>query len=162
MIGNKYGFYIKYDEFDNITHYSGYFIDLGPVSKPYDEPTWNYIGTVEHYKKYIKDNRMGGFVENYMTANGHLFQRCVAIGNGWMSKDGVNWVPSFHEEAVMDDLKMQQSFKYDENMIQYNIGGRLGMKDENLTRHGNLRAFDLYRDVNKCVIPLSLKNLNKN
>jgi len=159
MIGNKYGFYIKYDEFNNITHYSGYFIDLGPINKPYNNPIWNYIGTVEHYKIYNKDNRIGGFVENYMTANGHLFQRSVAIGNGWMSKDGINWVPSFHEEAVMDDLKMQQALKYDNDMIQYNIGGRLGMKDEKLTHHGNLRAFDLYRDVTKCIIPKCLLSI---
>lgn len=159
MIGNKYGFYIKYDEFETPTpktHYSAYFIDLGPVNNPYENPIWIHIGTVEHYKVYIKESRMGGFLENYMTANGHLYQRSVAIGNGWMSNNGVDWVPSYHEEAVMDDLKMQQSSIYDKDMITYSIGGRLGMKDENLTHHGNLRAFDLYRNINECIKPKSL------
>lgn len=160
MINNKYGFYVKFDEFDKNdqpnTHYSAYFIDLGPVDKPYETPIWNHIGTVKHYKIYNKESRIGGFVENFMTANGHLFQRSVAIGNGWMSTNGIDWVPSSHEEAVMSDLKMQQASIYDNDMIIYNIGGRMGTKDENLTHHGDLRAFDLYRDINKCIKPKSL------
>ena len=156
MIGNKYGFYIKYDESENKTQYSGYFIDLGPSTQAYDNPTWIHIGTVEHYDVYNKESRIGGFLENYMTANGHLYQRSVAIGNGWLSNDGINWVPSYHEEAVMDDLHMQQAFTYN-GMIQYNIGARLGMEDKDLKHHGNLRTYDLYRNISECIMPPCLK-----
>ena len=162
MMGNKYGFYIKYDEneTENKTLYSGYFIDLGPISLPYMTPTWIHIGTVEHYNIYNKESRIGGFLENYMTANGHLYQRSVVIGNGWMSNDGINWVASHHEEAVLDELNMQQASTYNDGMITYNIGARLGMIDEGLKHHGNLRTYDLYRDPTICIKPMSLSLLN--
>lgn len=159
-LNHKYGFYIRYDEQNNNTIYSAYFINLGPVNLPYENPQWIFIGNVIHYNKYIIENRIGGFLENYMTANGHLYQRSVAIGNGWVSKDGKEWIPSNHEEAVMDDLTNQQASTYEQDgFITYNIGGRKGMNDENLKKHGNLRTFDLYRNIKSENVPPHLLNI---
>ena len=151
-IGHKYGFYIRYNELeDGNTEYSAYFINLGPQNAPIADPQWILIGKVLHYNTFIVDNRIGGFLENYMTANGHLYQRSVAIGNGWASNDGITWVSSTHEEAVMDELSMQQASPYllagaDAGYIRYSIGGRLGTSDSTaLKKHGNLRSFDIYR-----------------
>jgi hypothetical protein len=88
------------------------------------------------------------------------------LGNGWMSKDGKDWVPSSHEEAVLDDLNMQQATvfnKPEDGFITCSIGGRLGIKDENLMKHGNLRTYDIYRDISKENVPSHLIQLiNKN
>jgi hypothetical protein len=151
QINHKYGFYIRYDETDGNTIYSGYFINLGPVDAPLENPEWIFIGKVLHYTTYVIESRIGGFLENFMTANGHLYQRSVAMGNSWMSIDGVNWVPSAHEEAVLFDLNNQQASTHNpannlEGFIKYSIGGRLGTVDEGLTKHGNLRAYDVYRN----------------
>ena len=159
-LNNKYGFYIRYDENktvdENKTTYSGYFIDLGPIDSPYTEPKWILIGKVDHYNSYVIQNRIGGFLENYMTANGHLFKRQVVIGNGWVSPDGINWTASNHEEAVMDDLYNQCAYIYNDSNITYCIGGRVGMKDENLIHHGNLHTFDIYRNPENYVKPAHL------
>ena len=161
-IGDKYGFYIHYNEIEDMTEYSAYFINLGPLDKPFENPKWILIGKVLHYNTYKIENRIGGFLENFMTANGHLFQRSVVLGNGWVSRDGKDWVSSSHEEAVLDDLNMQQAKvfnKPEDGFITCNTGGRLGMKDENLMRHGNLRTYDIYRDISKENMPSHLKNI---
>lgn len=158
MIGHKYGFYIYYnDRKDGTTEYSAYFINLGPVDKPISNPEWILIGKVLHYASYNVDNRIGGFLENFMTANGHLYQRSVAIGNAWASTDGITWVPSSHEEAVMDDLNMQQATTYttpNAGFIIYSIGGRLGTEDnERLLKHGEkYRSYDIYRTQEPTII----------
>jgi len=151
QLRHRFGFYIRYDEVDGNTIYSGYFINLGPIDKPFENPEWIYLGKVKHHATYVIDPVIGGFLENFMTANGHLFQRSVAMGNSWMSIDGVNWQASTHEEVVLFDLKNQQSSSFNEFDLEgfavYSAGGRLGIKDDTgLTKHGNLRTYDLYRN----------------
>ena len=154
-LNNKYGFYISYEDdlLANKTKYSGYFIDLSGSA-----PKWTYIGSVLHHKVHVRESRIGGFLENYMTANGHLYTRSVAIGNGWLSSDGVNWVPSNHEEAVMDDLKMQNAATYsaDAKFIKYSIGGRVGMSEVGLKHHGPLRTYDVYKTTPITDVPAHL------
>jgi len=161
VLNNKYGFLIHYDEDEanKTTKYSAYFIDLGPIESLYESPKWNHVGTLLHHNVYFKNNRIGGFLENFMTANGHLFRRQVAIGNGWMSRDGINWVNSIHEEAVMDDLKTQTAHTYSQSdgLIAFGLGARVGMSDDGLTKHGELRAYDLYRE--QIEVPNHLKNV---
>jgi len=152
QLRDRYGFYIRYDEAnDNSTEYSGYFINLGPIDKPFENPEWIFLGKVKHYTTYIIEPVIGGFLENFMTANGHLFQRSVAMGNSWMSIDGKTWMASTHEEVVLFDLKNQQSSTFTdcnlEGFAVYSAGGRLGMPDDTgLSKHGELRAYDLYRN----------------
>lgn len=154
-LNTKYGFYITFedDPITNSTKYSGYFIDLGTAI-----PTWKYIGSVIHYEIHVRESRIGGFLENYMTANGHLYSRSVAIGNGWLSNNGKNWVPSNHEEAVMDDLHMQNASTYsaDASFIKYSIGGRVGMDDVGLKHYGNLKTYDIYKETPVENVPIHL------
>jgi hypothetical protein len=157
QLKHKYGFYIRYDEIDGNTIYNGYFINLGPIDKPFENPEWIFLGKVKHHTTYVIEPVIGGFLENFMTANGHLFQRSVAMGNSWMSIDGVNWLPSVLEEVVLFDLKNQQSTTFKECGLEgfavYSAGGRIGMTDDTgLTKHGELRSYDLYRNcsVDKC------------
>jgi hypothetical protein len=158
----KYGFYNYYKDLGDKTEYTAYFINLGPIDNPYKNPVWILIGKVMHYASYNTNNRIGGFVENYMTANGHLYQRSYVIGNGWASVNGIDWYPSTHEEAVLDDLTNQQAEVFGDpanGLIRHNIGGRLGMSDIGLTNHGNLRAYDVYRNVSPKTVPTHIKSL---
>jgi len=162
QLRHKFGFYVRYDEVNGcVTEYSGYFINLGPIDKPFENPEWIYLGKVRHHTTYVIEPVIGGFLENFMTANGHLFQRSVAMGNSWMSVDGQTWQASAHEEVVLFDIKNQQSSAFTEcgteGFVVYSAGGRLGMpNDDGLTKHGDLRAFDLYRDTTPEQVPKHL------
>jgi hypothetical protein len=145
--GRRYGYMMRVEQYaksaelpTGATDFSSWFIDLSPVSTSATitekfVPEWKYIGKVRRFclnELGGGDNKntfssIGGFLENPSTSNGHLYVRKVAVGNGWASVDGREWVPSCAETYSTKNWHNAQggAYAWDPNMIEYGIGGRV-------------------------------------
>ena len=145
--GRRYGYMMRVEQHPTspelptgATDFSSWFIDLSPISTSVTitekfVPKWKFIGKVRRFcinELGSGDNQntfssIGGFLENPSTSNGHLYVRKVAVGNGWASADGREWVPSCAETYSTKNWHNAQGGAYalDPNMIEYGIGGRV-------------------------------------
>jgi hypothetical protein len=145
--GRRYGYMVRVEQHPKsaelptgATDFSSWFIDLSPVSSSPTitetfVPEWKYIGKVRRFclnelgggDKKTTFSSIGGFLENPSTSNGHLYVRKVAVGNGWASLNGREWVPSLIESYNTKYPRNAQGGPYalDPNMIEYAIGGRV-------------------------------------
>jgi hypothetical protein len=136
--GQRYGYMMRLELHpiskelpSGASDYSSWFIDLSSTGTP----EWKYIGKVRRFCRCglgggngkTTKSSIGGFLENPSTSNGHLYVRKVAVGNGWASADGREWVPSCAETYNTKNWHNAQGgpYTWDPNMIEYAIGGRV-------------------------------------
>ena len=145
--GRRYGYMMRVEQHPTspelptgATDFSSWFIDLSPISTSATitekfVQEWKYIGKVRRFclnelgggDRKNTFSSIGGFLENPSTSNGHLYVRKVAVGNGWASADGREWVPSCAETYSTKNWHNAHggAYAWDPNMIEYGIGGRV-------------------------------------
>jgi hypothetical protein len=151
--GYKYGFVLKMekgtDENDmEITDYSAYVINLGPIEKKYGENViqepekeldydkWTFIATIRRPGNHYIGGRgdttnFGGFTENTGKVNGHLYHRRFLMGNDWGSRDGKTWTPAFQMTFITKDIENSNCVpRPDLRMLDIGMGGKIPTSDE--------------------------------
>jgi hypothetical protein len=128
--------YVQDSRGKNCTDYSAYVID---VSK--QEPVL-YIATIrrpgKHYpgQAYLSGKpytRLGSFIENPSSANGHLYHRRYMVGNDWVY-DGNKWY-SAHKLVYQNKDSTNSNAKRVNSFLHIGIGAFRGVKNGKLVNN---------------------------
>ena len=135
-----------------VTYISLFFINLGDINNPINNPTWVCIGTLRNYRDFgyyttrlSNFLRLEGIMSQPSQTDGAIFTGTAIIGNSWAS-DGTKWVKSESEEYSTLTNKEGTGtrnvnitpYDTDTAMIKIQFGGRVSGQFLNYSRRTNL------------------------